>query len=81
MTATCLNNLAVLYDNQGRNQEAEPLYQRALAIREEALGPDHPSTATTRANYAAFLRATDRDAEAAALEARTRGIQKKAASR
>ena len=28
----------------GRFGEAEPLYRRALAIREKALGPDHTST-------------------------------------
>ncbi len=31
-TATSLNFLALLYESQGRYQEAEPLYQRALAI-------------------------------------------------
>ena len=41
-SATSLNNLAVLYQAQGRYAEAEPLYQRALAIREKALGPEHP---------------------------------------
>jgi Tetratricopeptide repeat len=32
----------MLYNNQGRSGEAEPLYQRALAIREKAFGPEHP---------------------------------------
>ena len=32
---------------QGRLQEAEALYQRALAIREKALGPEHPEVART----------------------------------
>ncbi len=36
--AQSLNNLAELYRVQGRYAEAEPLYQRALAIREKALG-------------------------------------------
>ena len=44
--ATTLNNLALLYDAQGRYTEAEPLYKRALAIREKALGPAHPGVAT-----------------------------------
>src|SRR6266480_2562845 len=39
---TVLNNLAVLYVRQGRYAEAEPLYGRARAIAEKALGPDHP---------------------------------------
>ncbi len=34
--ATSLNNLALLYDDQGRYKEAEPLYQRSLAIWEKA---------------------------------------------
>ena len=37
-----LNNLALLYDQQGQYTQAEPLYQRALAIREKALGPGAP---------------------------------------
>ena len=44
--AQSLNNLAELYQAQGRYAEAEPLYKRALAIREKALGPDHPDVAT-----------------------------------
>jgi len=30
------------YRVQGRYAEAEPLYKRALAIYEKALGPEHP---------------------------------------
>ena len=36
----------------GRYAEAEPLYERALAIREKALGPDHPDVATSLNNLA-----------------------------
>ena len=43
-----LNNLARLYVAQGRAVEAEPLYQRALAVREKALGVDHPDSVTVR---------------------------------
>ena len=50
-----LNNLANLYSDQGKNEEAEPLYQRALAIKEKMLGPEHPHTKSTRQNYAALL--------------------------
>ena len=45
MSRQSLNNLAVLYDEQGRYADAEPLYKRSLAIREKALGPDHPDVA------------------------------------
>ena len=43
--ATSLNNLAELYRTQGDYAKAEPLYKRSLAIREKALGPDHPDVA------------------------------------
>ena len=51
-TATSLNNLALLYNNQGGSAKAEPLYQRALAIYEQVLGPNHPNTLVVRNNYA-----------------------------
>ena len=51
-TATSLNNLAALYDSQGAYAKAEPLYLRALAVREKALGPDHRDTATSLNNLA-----------------------------
>jgi hypothetical protein len=42
-----------LYDNQGRYDEALPLYQRSLAILEKSLGSKHPTTKTVALNYAA----------------------------
>lgn len=51
-TATTFNNQAVLLYAQGKYAEAEPLYQRALAIRERQLGPTHPDTAQTLNNLA-----------------------------
>ena len=46
-TARRLNSLAFLYHRQGNHAEAEPLYLRSLAIREEVLGPEHPEVAVT----------------------------------
>ena len=54
--AVSLNNLAVLYDSQGQYAQAEPLYRRALAIWERAIGPDHPDVATSLENMAALYR-------------------------
>ena len=51
-TAAALNNLAVVYWNQGRYEEALKAYGRALAIREKALGPEHPEVAQTLNNLA-----------------------------
>jgi len=54
-TATSLNGQAGLYQDQGKYEEAEPLYQRALAIYEQVLGATHPSTRIVQRNYALFL--------------------------
>ena len=48
--AISLNNLAKLYDSQGKYEEAEPLYLQALAIAEQALGENHPNTIIFREN-------------------------------
>jgi len=53
-TATSLNNLAVLYQAQGKYAEAEPLYKRALASCEQ-LGVSHPTTQIVRQNYTSLL--------------------------
>ena len=57
LVATSLNNLALLYQTQGQYAEAAPLYQRALAIREQALGPTHPDVATSLNNLAVLASA------------------------
>ena len=49
-TATLLDDLATLHQAQGRYAEAEPLFQRSLAIAEKALEPEHrrrPRASTT----------------------------------
>lgn len=40
---------------QGKNEAAGPLYDRSLAIREKALGPDHPAVAESLHNRAVLL--------------------------
>lgn len=40
--ALSLANLAALRQAQGKWEAAEELLRRALSIREDALGPDHP---------------------------------------
>ncbi len=75
--ATNLNNLALLYEAQGKYTEAEPLYKRSLAIWENALGPEHPDVATSLENYAALLRETARADEAERMEARAKAIHAK----
>jgi tetratricopeptide (TPR) repeat protein len=39
---TSLMNLATVYQRQGQYLDAEPLYQQALVLQEQLLGPEHP---------------------------------------
>jgi len=55
-----LNNLAVLRHVQGQLRTSSALYQRALAILEQALGEKHPKVTACRANYAGLVRAMNR---------------------
>ena len=48
-------------------QAAEPLYERALAIREEVLGAEHPAVATSLNNLAGLYQKQGRYAEAEPL--------------
>lgn len=45
-----LNNLALLCQNQGKYEEVEYYYCRALDIYEKRLGPDDPNVAKTKNN-------------------------------
>ncbi len=66
-------NLAYLYFRHlGGYEEAEALYRRALAIREERLSKDDPSLIHALQEYDDFLNAQGRHDEAEKLEARIR---------
>ena len=75
--AVSLNKLAELYKTQGHYAQAEPLYQRSLAIKEKTLGPEHSGVAQSLENYAALLRQTARSEEAERLEVRAKAIRAK----
>lgn len=45
-----LNNLALLCQNQGKYEEVEHYYRRALGIYQTELGPDDPNVAKTKNN-------------------------------
>jgi tetratricopeptide (TPR) repeat protein len=74
-TLTLVNKLAILYQQQGRYAEAEPLFKEALQARREVLGPRHPDTLQSLNNLAAFYRAQSRDSEAEPLLKEARSIQ------
>jgi tetratricopeptide (TPR) repeat protein len=52
---------------QGDLAGARPLFERALAIHQEALGPEHPWTNRARCHLSRLLLAIDRPTEALAL--------------
>ncbi len=66
-TLASVNNLAILYQAQGRYGEAEPLFQRALGAREKVLGPEHPNTLISINNLALIYQAQGRYGEAEPL--------------
>ena len=76
-----LNDLALLYDNQGRYDEAEPLYKRALAIREKALGTDHPDVARSLNDLGSLYYQQGRYVDAEPLHKRSLAISEKALGR
>ncbi len=67
-----------LLQAQGDLAAARPLFERALAIREKALGPDHPDTATSLNNLAELLQAQGDLAAARPLFERALAIREKA---
>ena len=76
-TAADVAALAALLDGQGKYDEAEPLYRRALSVFERAYGPEHYEVAVNLNNLAALCHATGRAEEAEALYLRSLAIKEK----
>jgi tetratricopeptide (TPR) repeat protein len=73
-----LNQSGYYLRGRARYAEAEPLYQRALAICEKALGPDHPHTSISLNNLALLYKSQGRYVEAEPLYQRALAIDEKA---
>ncbi len=76
--AETLNNLAGVYQSQGKYADAEGLHKRALAIREKALGGGHPDVAATLNNLAILYGDQAKYADAEGLYKRALAIREKA---
>jgi len=72
-----LHNLAVICEEQGRPEEARPLYEEALAQRERLLGPTHPGLRPTLFRLAQLHDTAGRPALAAPLYARALSLAEK----
>lgn len=62
--ANTLNDLGVLYGMQNRDIEAEPLFERALAINEKAFGRQHPSVVLVLQNLSVIYASQNKFSEA-----------------
>lgn len=76
--ATTLNNIAAVYYINGDYVAAEPLFRRALSIREQSLGRDHLEVATSLNNLAAVYRKQGDLTTAAPALQRALGIRQSA---
>ena len=76
--ATQLNQQVDELYQAGRYAEAIPLAEQALTIRETALGPDHPDTATSLNNLAFLYDSQGRYGEAEPLYQRSLAIRETA---
>jgi tetratricopeptide (TPR) repeat protein len=76
--ARLMNRAGYYLKERAQYAEAEPLYQRALDIREKTLGPEHPDTATSLNNLAGLYNSQGRYAEAEPLYQRALDITEKA---
>jgi tetratricopeptide (TPR) repeat protein len=72
-----LSNLAVVHHSMGSFEEATKLHERALAINENTLGPDHPSVASSLNNLANVYCSTGAWETARPLYERALAIRKK----
>ena len=69
-----LYSLASYYQEQGEVGKAEDQYKRALTLKEQVSGPEHPDVAMILHNYAGLLREANRYQEAENLSARANAI-------
>jgi tetratricopeptide (TPR) repeat protein len=76
--ARLLNGVGYYLDDRARYSDAEPLYRRALTIREKALGPDHRDVATCLNNLALLYSNQSKYALAEPLYERALAIFEKA---
>jgi tetratricopeptide (TPR) repeat protein/predicted Ser/Thr protein kinase len=76
--ARLLVDLANVQTGAGAYDEAKVLYERAIAMREQMLGPEHPDVAGTLNNFATTLSATGAHHEARVLLERAIAIWEQA---
>ena len=76
--AEALSNLGLVHESKGEYKEAKAIHERALAIKEKALGPDHPLVANSLNNLANIHEYLGAHETAKALHERVLAIREKA---
>ena len=76
-TLTSMNNLAIVYYEQGKYAQAEALHSQTLEIRRRVLGPEHPDTLASMNNLAIVYYEQGKYAQAEALYSQTLEIQRR----
>src|SRR4029450_10248842 len=76
--AASLSTLAALYLTQSRYVETEQLAQRALVLREKALGPEHPAVIVPLVTLSEVYVEQGRFAQAEPLARRALAVAEKA---
>jgi eukaryotic-like serine/threonine-protein kinase len=66
-TLVVMHNQALMYESEGRYQEAKALFARTLEIRRRVLGEEHPNTLATMASLGLTLLDQNKYAEAEPL--------------
>lgn len=79
--AAALNNLAQIYADQGHDDQAEPLYKRAIALMEKGAGQGSVEIAPLLNNLAALYQRQSRFTEAEPLFKRALAVREQALSR
>ena len=75
MLGTVYDDLAIFYLTKNRHDEAKPIYERAIAVREKGFGEANPEVAKSLELYAALLRLRQYEQEADAMTARANAIK------
>jgi hypothetical protein len=74
-SAPSLKNLAELYRDEGKYNEANVLYQRSLAIAETTLAPKRPEIAAMRISYSSFLQELEQKSQATEITFPTQEVE------
>jgi len=74
--ATCLNNLAGMYNEMEDFGKAEPLFQKALALRKQALSEKHPDYAISLNSLASMYQRMGAYAKAGPLYRQSLALRK-----